>query len=604
VRGDPHPPSAREPRLNRGREYALGAVAAVLLLLALATGGARSPVTLLLISALILLLRAATRPLVLLAPAACALAFLTASTLGSGIDLHAVIAAVAVLASTLAGVTWRREAKFAAARLTHLDDILAQTERTANAGARAAADELADLARALAAVAASLGASLATVWAIDARAGLARPRAASAPRPLAPVRLSGDPLGWAWEQGMRLRLEPSPRWAEPGTLVVAERLRRTGDAGDLVSFVFEASQPLPSDEAFDQAAIYLRGITALHEARALAAAGERRVAALLNGLRGIPGALELAPLARELCNTAMSVTEASGALVGIWDGQRGEVLAVCGADGGPHAGDSFELPASELALAIRADTILIRDAQRWTLGRTCVAHAEERWVARPRALAALPLQGAGGAIGVLAVWSSRARSLDPAALELLHLMSPYAALHLEHAHAFGRLRETAERDPLTHLRNRRAFDEILAGEVIRYERYGRPLALMVVDIDHFKSINDSFGHEAGDEVLRRIARLLAARVRDADTAARMGGEEFVVLLPETSLTAAAEVAERMRAAVSELQIEWRNSPVPVHVSIGVSAAPERVGHPHQLINSADSALYRAKASGRDRVVVA
>jgi diguanylate cyclase (GGDEF)-like protein len=183
-------------------------------------------------------------------------------------------------------------------------------------------------------------------------------------------------------------------------------------------------------------------------------------------------------------------------------------------------------------------------------------------------------------------------------------MSPYAALHLEHAHAFGRLRETAERDPLTHLRNRRAFDEILAGEVIRYERYGRPLALMLLDVDHFKSINDQFGHEVGDEVLRRIARLIAAGVRDADTPARMGGEEFVVLLPETTLAAAADVAERIRAAVNELKIEWHSSPIPVHISIGVSAAPERVGHPHQLINSADSALYRAKAGGRDRVVLA
>jgi diguanylate cyclase (GGDEF)-like protein len=604
VRGDPHPPSAREAELNRRRERRNGVATAVLLLLALATGGAASPAAPLLIVPLILLLRAATNPYLLLAPAVCALVLLVATAVRDSVNLQAVLAASAILASTLAGVAWRREARHAAARLSHLDEILAQADRGATVEARAAADELADLARALGAVASPLGASLAMVWVVDARAGLARPRAASAPRPLAPVRLSGDPLGWAWEQGMRLRLEPTPRWAEAGTLVVAERLRRNGDAGDLVSFVFPADRQLPSDEAFDQAAIYLRGILALHEARATASAGERRVAALLTGLRGIPGALELAPLAHDLCTTAMSVTDASGAAVGIWDGDRGEVLAVAGADGGPRPGDAFELPASELALAIRADTLLTRDARNWTLGRTAVAHPEERWVARPRALAALPLYGAGGALGVLAVWSSRARSLDPAALDLLQLMAPYAALHLEHARAYGRLRETAERDPLTHLRNRRAFDEILAGEVIRYERYGRPLALMVLDIDHFKSINDRFGHEAGDEVLRRIARLIAARVRDADTPARMGGEEFVVLLPETSLAAAADVAERVRAAVSELLIEWRNATVPVHVSIGVSAAPERVGHPHQLIGSADSALYRAKAGGRDRVVVA
>jgi diguanylate cyclase (GGDEF)-like protein len=604
VRGNPHPPTAREVGLSRRRERHTGAAAAVLLLVALGTGGATSPVVPFLIVVLVVLYRTATARSLLLAPVVCAVVLLVASAVGAGVNLHALLAALAVLASTLAGAYWRREAMHAADRLAQLDDSLAQRQRDGTADARAAADELADLARALAAVAVPLGAQLASVWTVDQRAGVARPRAASAPRPLAPVRLSGDPLGWAWEQGMRLRLEPTPRWAEPGTLVVAERLRRTGDTGDLVSFVFPADQPLPADEAFDQAAIYLRGIIALHEARATAAAGERRVAALLDGLRGIPGALDLAPLARDLCATAMAVSSASGALVGIWDGDRGEVLAVAGTDGGPRPGDAFELPASELALAIRADTILTRDGRHWSLGRTAVAHAEERWVARPRSLAALPLHGASGVIGVLAVWSSRLRILDPGALELLRLMSPYAALHLEHARAFGRLRETAERDPLTHLRNRRAFDEILAGEVIRYERYGRPLALMILDIDHFKNINDRFGHEAGDEVLRRIARLIAARVRDADTAARMGGEEFVVLLPETALAAAAEVAERMRAAISELHIEWRNLRVPVRVSIGVSAAPERVGHPHQLIGSADAALYRAKDAGRDRVVVA
>jgi diguanylate cyclase (GGDEF)-like protein len=604
VRGRAHPPSAREAELNRRRQRWSSAAAAALLLLAAGTGGAASPATPLLIIPLIVLLRAAKRPLVLLAPLACAVVLLVIAALRGSMNLPAVVAALAVLASTFAGVSWRREARYAAARLAHLDEILAQASRNGRAEARAAADELADLARALAAVAAPLGATLAIVWVVDARAGVARPRAASAPRPLAPVRLSGDPLGWAWEQGMRLRLEPTPRWADGGTLVVAERLRRAGDAGDLLTFVFPAEHAVPPDAAFEQAAVYLRGIIALHEARATAAAGERRVTALLSGLRGIPGALEPTALANELCATALSATDASGALVGFWDGERGEVLAVCGADGGPRPGDTFEPPTSELALAIRANTILVRDAQHWRLDRTSVAHTQERWVARPRALAALPLHGSTGVIGVLAVWSSRARSLDPAALQLLHLMSPYAALHLEHAHAFGRLRETAERDPLTHLRNRRAFDEILAGEVIRYERYGRPLALMLLDVDHFKSINDQFGHEVGDEVLRRIARLIAAGVRDADTPARMGGEEFVVLLPETTLAAAADVAERIRSAVNALKIEWHSSPVPVHISIGVSAAPERVGHPHQLISSADSALYRAKAAGRDRVVLA
>jgi diguanylate cyclase (GGDEF)-like protein len=331
---------------------------------------------------------------------------------------------------------------------------------------------------------------------------------------------------------------------------------------------------------------------------------QRRLHSLAVGLRAIPGTLNIDSLAHDLCLTASSITEATGAVIGTWDGQSGELLAVVGTDGGPRPGDTFAAPASELALAMLADTMIVRQSGDWSLGRTSVAHPGERWDTRPRAMAALPLRGAGDTVGVLAVWTSRAPALEPLGLDLLHALSPYAAMHLEHARSYGQVRDTADRDPLTLLRNRRAFDSAIGGERMRFERYGRPVSLLLMDIDHFKSINDRFGHEAGDEVLRRVAALLAASIRDVDTAARYGGEEFVVLLPETRLKAAVEVAERIRTAIAGTTVPYGGAAIRLSVSVGVSCCPERVSAPADLVGSADAALYQAKAAGRNRTVVA
>jgi diguanylate cyclase (GGDEF)-like protein len=580
------------------------AASAALLVACLATGAARSPLLPLLIGALILLVRFERHRIVLLAPVLASAALLVVTSWRGDIGVAAITAAAATLMAVVPGLIWRREARRAAARLTQLDDILVQARRVRTTEATSAADELADLERALAAIAGRVGARSVVLWDVDGYRSTARPIAGSAGRPHVNVRLSGDPLGWTWEQGMRLRLEHPPHWADPTLITIVDRLRRHDNIGDLVSYAFEPER-MPADEMlFDEAAIYLRGVMTLQEARARAAASERRLHTLVNGLRAIPGELDIATLAPDLCRTAAALVDGTGAAVGIWNGDHGTVLAITGDDGGPQPGDIFGPPAAELALAIRAEAMLVRTAPDWTLGRTALAHPHERWDARPRALAALPLRGPTGTIGVLAVWSSRNAELDPEALELLHMISPYAALHLEHARAYGTLRESAERDPLTRLPNRRAFEQTFKAETTRFERYARPLSMLMLDLDHFKAVNDSFGHEAGDEVLRRIARTIENCIRDVDTAARLGGEEFVVLMPETAVDAAVEAAERIRAAIAAAPVEWRGTTISVRVSIGVSGAPERVAAPDSLIGSADGALYQAKATGRNRVVLA
>ncbi len=160
-------------------------------------------------------------------------------------------------------------------------------------------------------------------------------------------------------------------------------------------------------------------------------------------------------------------------------------------------------------------------------------------------------------------------------------------------------RRLALRDPLTGLPNRLAYEERIAQEHARWRRFGTPLSLVVVDVDRFKRINDSYGHKAGDKVLRAIGRLLARRVRETDLAARYGGEEFVVVLPGAEREAALRVAEELRAAVAGYGFHHAGEPVEVTVSCGV-ATFEGEDTPEQVFERADAALYRAKAAGRNR----
>ncbi|MFT3848846.1 MAG: diguanylate cyclase [Propionivibrio sp.] len=166
------------------------------------------------------------------------------------------------------------------------------------------------------------------------------------------------------------------------------------------------------------------------------------------------------------------------------------------------------------------------------------------------------------------------------------------------------LEKLAASDSLTELANRRVFFERAAAEVLRAHRYGHPLALQMLDLDHFKSINDHFGHAAGDEVLRQLAGVVRANLRHNDLAARIGGEEFVVLLPETRLTDAAQHAERLRAAIAALRIPFAQSMISVTVSIGVAALDSGELSPEPMLMRADSALYGAKQDGRNRLQVA
>lgn len=161
------------------------------------------------------------------------------------------------------------------------------------------------------------------------------------------------------------------------------------------------------------------------------------------------------------------------------------------------------------------------------------------------------------------------------------------------------LERLAFTDALSGIPNRRFLDRQLEALVSSARRHGRPLAVALVDIDRFKPINDTFGHVVGDAVIAEVARRLGARLRTEDHLGRFGGEEYLVLLPETDPAAAAAVAEHLRAEVARRPIETDAGPVPVTVSIGWAVWDDEPSH--AVVGRADTALYEAKQSGRDRV---
>lgn len=171
--------------------------------------------------------------------------------------------------------------------------------------------------------------------------------------------------------------------------------------------------------------------------------------------------------------------------------------------------------------------------------------------------------------------------------------------HLDQAHR-NMLRH-ATQDALTGTYNRRYFLEIVEREWSRAKRYEMSCALLLMDVDHFKQVNDRFGHLCGDQLLRRIADAAAETLRQPDVLARFGGEEFIIFLPHTDPLGALDVAERIRERVEALDFGWNGTPVPVSASLGVAALHDNHVTLDQLISDADEALYSAKSAGRNCV---
>jgi diguanylate cyclase (GGDEF)-like protein len=192
----------------------------------------------------------------------------------------------------------------------------------------------------------------------------------------------------------------------------------------------------------------------------------------------------------------------------------------------------------------------------------------------------------------------RPLSCDPGLLEFLMDVAQQIALGVENARLFSQLSQMASTDELTKLSNRRRFVEAFQQEMARTRRSAQPLSLIMADIDHLKQINDSYGHPTGDAAIRHVAEAFARGRRETDIAARLGGEEFALLLPGTERLGAVKVAERLRRELSESSVAPCGT---VTISLGVATAPDESQDQQELLQLADERLYAAKSAGRNQV---
>ena len=209
-----------------------------------------------------------------------------------------------------------------------------------------------------------------------------------------------------------------------------------------------------------------------------------------------------------------------------------------------------------------------------------------------------PVAVDGEDLGIaVAEWGGGADARIPTStVQSLAQASMHTALALRNARLLDEIERLATRDSLTGLANRRLFDESLRREAARSQRLGSPLSLLVLDVDHFKQVNDSYGHQTGDDVLCEVADALVTNTKNFDVAARYGGDEFVVLLPGCSREDAIGVAQRVRNEIAR-----RVGEAPVTISGGIATMPDNAADAERLMAAADAALYEAKRTGRDRV---
>jgi diguanylate cyclase (GGDEF)-like protein/PAS domain S-box-containing protein len=255
------------------------------------------------------------------------------------------------------------------------------------------------------------------------------------------------------------------------------------------------------------------------------------------------------------------------------------------------------LPLEDSIVAEVVETrAAVRIAENRESGRTSFAPGI-------RSVLCVPLIAHGRVVAVLNVESNDENAFDESDEKLLTTVAGQLAAGVTRIELFGEVERLAITDPLMGIFNRRHFFARAEEELQRAVRHERPLTVLMLDLDHFKRINDRHGHQVGDEILAAAARACAGELRNGDLLARYGGEELVVLLPDAPIDQAVVVAGRLRAVVGKTEVATADGPVSVTLSIGAAALDGTCRDLLALVNRADRALYAAKAAGRDRVVV-
>lgn len=326
----------------------------------------------------------------------------------------------------------------------------------------------------------------------------------------------------------------------------------------------------------------------------------RQNRALLHAVQRIQSHPSQEALVRSICQTAIDVSSATASALVRWRADRGKGIVQFATPGFKHRAP-FDLSEDSLVAQVcRARMpLVIEDAGRLAPDVTLFFAGDGE--CRSGSFGIVPLSRDDRVLGAIVVASPSVGGVLQDETRNIDLLGAVATTSLEMVWDLEETSKRANTDALTGIANRRFFEERLEQALNESDRFGVSVSLLVVDLDHFKRVNDTWGHEAGDLVLRKVSRLLSERVRTVDTVARYGGEEITILLPQTAMAGAVELADRLRRALAAKTIAFQGTEITVTASIGVASYPEAAGSRDALFPAADRALYEAKHSGRNCV---
>ena len=347
-------------------------------------------------------------------------------------------------------------------------------------------------------------------------------------------------------------------------------------------------------------AVQVGRLVSLFEVRLQMGRHMRHSKALLRAAQLVQGHKSQEALNRAICETTLQVTSATEAALVRWRGDDEKGWVQFATPGWQHKAPFPLGPESLVARTCLSGTMFVHDdVAKMSGGVSLFFDNDEAWT--KGAIAIVPLELQNRVIGAIVAAGPPKVMIPTEEARNVALLGALAATSLEMVWEIEEVSRRARTDALTGLANRRAFDEHLSHLLAHADRFGHALSLILVDVDHFKNVNDTWGHEAGDVVLKHIASTLQAGVRAVDVCARFGGEEIALLLPQTALPGATELADRLRQAIGERSVIWQGNEIPVTVSCGVACYPDGVLTKEALFAAADRALYEAKSAGRNCV---
>ncbi len=319
------------------------------------------------------------------------------------------------------------------------------------------------------------------------------------------------------------------------------------------------------------------------------------------GLQKLNAALGLNSAFEASARAIRSIVPADFIGLSLAEGKRHRIAYVEGENAPELQGQSFPIDQGLVGKVLKYSTSLPENAD---YNGTSPVFSPAHLFAEYRSLMIVPLkQEGGGSIGALIVASRQQGKISSSCRTILELVAAQVTVKIDLAHAHEQINRLATIDSLTGIANRRAYQRGFEAMLERARRQSTELYIVLCDIDHFKGINDRFGHPVGDEVLRQVAKLFDRVVRTVDLAARTGGEEFAILLEDTDKRGAWKAAERLREFVEALKVQAGGQMVPVTISLGIAAFPGDGNSLEKLVSCADKALYRAKETGRNRTLV-